>query len=80
MTLHEALEATKIHSVAGKLGPDAHLISKRPYWSPHHTISDVVFGGGVNIAFRLQELSDWNLSHSDTITKTFEDVLGVEIW
>jgi hypothetical protein len=43
-------------------------------------ISDVVFGGGVNIAFRLQELSDWSLSHSDTITKTFEDVLGIEIW
>ena len=49
LTLHEALETTKIHSVAGKLGPDSHLISKRPYRSPHHTISDValVGGGGV---------------------------------
>ncbi|MCK5700110.1 MAG: ATP-binding protein, partial [Cyclobacteriaceae bacterium] len=36
------LETTKIHSVAGKLGPDAQLISKRPYRSPHHTISDVI--------------------------------------
>ena len=41
LTLQEALETTKIHSVAGKLGPDAQLISKRPYRSPHHTISDV---------------------------------------
>ena len=42
LTLQEALETTKIHSVAGKLGPDAQLISKRPYRSPHHTISEVV--------------------------------------
>jgi magnesium chelatase family protein len=41
--LYEALETTKIHSVAGKLGIDATLISKRPFRSPHHTISDVVF-------------------------------------
>lgn len=49
LTLHEALEATKIHSVAGKLGPDAGLISQRPFRAPHHTISDValVGGGGV---------------------------------
>jgi magnesium chelatase family protein len=49
LSLHEALETTKIHSVAGKLGADASLISKRPFRSPHHTISDValVGGGGV---------------------------------
>ncbi len=49
LTLHEALETTKIHSVAGKLGANANLISKRPFRSPHHTISDValVGGGGV---------------------------------
>jgi len=49
MTLHEALETTKIHSVAGRLGTNATLISTRPYRSPHHTISDValVGGGGV---------------------------------
>jgi magnesium chelatase family protein len=46
LTLQEALETTKIHSVAGKLGPNAHLISKRPYRSPHHTISDVALVGG----------------------------------
>lgn len=47
--LHEALETTKIHSVAGKLGSHADLITKRPFRNPHHTISDValVGGGGV---------------------------------
>jgi magnesium chelatase family protein len=43
LTLQEALETTKIHSIAGKLGLDANLISKRSYRSPHHTISDVIF-------------------------------------
>lgn len=49
LTLYEALETTKIHSVAGKLGTNATLISQRPFRSPHHTISDValVGGGGV---------------------------------
>ncbi len=44
LTLHEALETTKIHSVAGKLPEHATLISKRPFRSPHHTISDVALG------------------------------------
>ncbi len=49
LDLHEALETTKIHSVAGKLGGNAQLITRRPFRSPHHTISDValVGGGGV---------------------------------
>ncbi|MCX8019835.1 MAG: YifB family Mg chelatase-like AAA ATPase [Chitinophagaceae bacterium] len=49
LTLQEALETTKIHSVAGKLPDNATLISRRPFRSPHHTISDValVGGGGV---------------------------------
>src|SRR5688572_9525333 len=49
LTLHEALETTKIHSVAGKLPENTTLISKRPFRSPHHTVSDValVGGGGV---------------------------------
>lgn len=46
LTLHEALETTKIHSVAGKLPENATLISKRPYRAPHHTISDVALVGG----------------------------------
>ena len=49
LTLQEALETTKIHSVAGKLPENATLISKRPFRSPHHTISDagLVGGGGI---------------------------------
>ena len=46
LTLQEALETTKIHSVAGKLGADTSLISTRPFRSPHHTISDVALVGG----------------------------------
>lgn len=47
MTLPEALETTKIYSVAGKL--DGDLITKRPFRSPHHTISDIALvGGGVH--------------------------------
>jgi magnesium chelatase family protein len=46
LTLHEALETTKIHSVAGKLAPDSMLIAQRPFRSPHHTISDMALVGG----------------------------------
>jgi magnesium chelatase family protein len=45
-SLHEALETTKIHSVAGKLDRNASLIPVRPFRSPHHTISDVALVGG----------------------------------
>jgi magnesium chelatase family protein len=46
MDLREALETTKIHSVAGILPPDSSLILIRPFRSPHHTISDVALVGG----------------------------------
>lgn len=46
LTLTEALETTKIHSVAGKLGSHGTLLTTRPYRSPHHTISDVALCGG----------------------------------
>lgn len=49
LTIQEALETTKIHSVAGKLGVAASLLSTRPYRSPHHTISDVALVGGGGI-------------------------------
>ncbi|MBD0260781.1 MAG: YifB family Mg chelatase-like AAA ATPase [Cytophagales bacterium] len=49
LTLHEALETTKIHSVAGKLGQTASLIAMRPYRAPHHTISDAALVGGGGI-------------------------------
>ena len=45
MTLHEALETTKIHSVVGRI-KDCGLMSQRPFRSPHHTISDVALVGG----------------------------------
>ena len=46
LTLNEALETTKIHSVAGKMSRYASLIAVRPFRSPHHTISDVALVGG----------------------------------
>lgn len=46
LTLHEALETTKIHSVAGKIGKNGSLMTIRPFRSPHHTISDVALVGG----------------------------------
>jgi magnesium chelatase family protein len=49
LSLREALETTKIHSVAGRLPANSMLISKRPFRTPHHTISDVALvGGGSN--------------------------------
>lgn len=45
-TLHESLETTKIHSVAGLLDGNTSLMTKRPFRSPHHTISDVALVGG----------------------------------
>ena len=49
LNLHEALETTKIHSVACKLSASDALMTVRPYRSPHHTISDVALvGGGMN--------------------------------
>ncbi len=49
LSLHEALETTKIHSVAGKLGQNGKLIAQRPFRNPHHTISDVALVGGGGI-------------------------------
>ena len=51
LTLAEALETTKIHSVAGKLRSGSRLMTSRPYRAPHHTISPVALvGGGANPA------------------------------
>jgi magnesium chelatase family protein len=46
LTLQEALETTKIHSVAGKLSREAGILTSRPFRSPHHTVSDVALVGG----------------------------------
>lgn len=49
LSLNEALETTKIHSVAGLLNHHSSLVTNRPFRSPHHTISDVALvGGGSN--------------------------------
>lgn len=46
LTLNEALETTKIHSVSGILKSEDSLVAQRPFRSPHHTISDVALVGG----------------------------------
>lgn len=46
LTFEESLETTKVHSIAGALSPEAPLITKRPFRSPHHTISAVGLSGG----------------------------------
>ncbi|MDC0584822.1 YifB family Mg chelatase-like AAA ATPase, partial [Bacteroidales bacterium] len=46
LSIEEALETTKIHSVAGKTDGHTSIVTKRPFRSPHHTISDVALVGG----------------------------------
>lgn len=46
LSLDEALETTKIHSVAGKLSGNTSLLTRRPFRSPHHSISDIALVGG----------------------------------
>ena len=59
LTLSEALETTKIHSVAGRLKSGARLMTARPYRAPHHTISPVALVGG-----RLQSDAGRNLART----------------
>ncbi len=49
LTLDEALETSKIHSVAGLMGSGRALVTARPFRSPHHTVSDVALVGGGSI-------------------------------
>ncbi len=46
MTMEEALEATKIHSVSGILAPEQALVAQRPFRSPHHSVSNAALVGG----------------------------------
>lgn len=63
LSLQEALETTKIHSVAGKLDANASLIAQRPFRSPHHTISDVALVGGGGIP----QPGEISLSHNGVL-------------
>jgi magnesium chelatase family protein len=85
LTLEEALETTKIHSVAGKIDDHTVLMTKRPFRSPHHTISDVALvGGGTfpqpgetslghNGVFFLDELPEFKRSVLEVMRQPLED-------
>ena len=84
-TLHEALETTKIHSVAGKIGSETALMAQRPFRSPHHTISDVALVGGgtypqpgeISLAHNgvlfLDELPEFSRSVLEVMRQPLED-------
>ena len=63
LSLHEALETTKIHSVAGKLPGNSALVASRPFRSPHHTISDVALVGGGQVP----QPGEISLSHNGVL-------------
>ncbi len=85
MSLEEALQATKIHSIAGTLDAHVALIERRPFRSPHHTISDAgLLGGGahpipgeVSLAHRgvlfLDELPEFHRNVLEVLRQPLED-------
>jgi magnesium chelatase family protein len=78
MTLDEALETTKIHSIAGILPPHQALVARRPFRTPHHTISDAgLLGGGTHPTPGEVSLSHHGVLFLDELPEFHRNVLEV---
>lgn len=78
LTLEEALETTKIHSIAGILPPHQALVARRPFRAPHHTISDAgLLGGGSHPMPGEVSLSHHGVLFLDELPEFHRNVLEV---